>query len=84
MDIMPSLYLDELIKPVRERRFTRTTISIRIDQHKWLRNHREYSISGIVQKVIDEIIKADSQNEKLPIVKISRKKPKQQASRPEG
>jgi hypothetical protein len=36
--------------------YIQRNISIRIDQKEWLESHPEYSLSGIVQKALDDII----------------------------
>ena len=36
--------------------FIRATISLRQDQKLWLHDHPEYSLSGICQKAVDEVI----------------------------
>jgi hypothetical protein len=70
------LSLDAAIRPLRESDFVRTTVTIRKDQKKWLREHREYSISGTVQKTIDMMMQADLNAEKVRIQTIVAQEPK--------
>ncbi len=51
--------------------FIRATISLREDQKVWLHIHPEYSLSGICQKAVDEIISREigSKDGKLTLYK---------------
>lgn len=41
--------------------FIRATISLREDQKSWLHDHPEYSLSGICQKAIDQVISRENE-----------------------